>query len=214
MTTRFRRPVGLCAVMLAPSILSGCVHSREDASTAHPAHSFRVDSGLKLVVVMGRDTIRPDEQASIEVNFYVVNGPQLTTFDNDPGFYTVRVETSDGRPVNLVDPNGPASGSLGETRISLPARATLGQVINLRCLADGGGYAARDPAGSSRICLGSYPFRESGKYQVIVDYLGPEFRWQRLPMPRGGNAAVDTGGTLTTLAGARHMADTAILVVR
>jgi len=198
------------------SLLCGCSASRRSMpADRSPLSMLKVDSGTKLVLKLPRDTIAADDQAAIEVSYYVVNGPKQTTFDNEPGFYNLHVETVDGRPVNPTNPNSPASGSLGETRISLPARAVLGQVVNLRCIQDGAGYAGGDPAASAATCLGSYPLHDRGSYRIILEYSGPDFRWQQPEREAGrGTPAVDTGATLRVIPGARHMADTAVLVVR
>lgn len=198
---------------LVLSVAYGCSETSRDISPAEMSvPMLRVDSGTKLVVVLPRDTIALHDNAPVEVHYYVVNGPQRITLDNDPGFYSVRIETSAGRPVRPTGDLSPASGSLGQTRMELPARAILGQLVNLHCIQDGAGYSGGDPAASDA-CLGSYPLQESGSYRVIIEYAGPEFRWEQGPRS-GSTAAVDTGATLKAISNARKMADTAVLVVR
>jgi hypothetical protein len=216
MTTRRRPLIGSAGVSLMLSLVCGCSTSPRNTSAARsPLSRLKADSGTKLVLSLVRDTIVADDQAALEVNYYIVNGPKRTTFDNEPGFFRLQVQTVDGRPINPSNPSSPASGSLGETKISLPARAILGQVVNLRCVQDGAGYAGGDPAGVSTNCLGSYPLHERGSYRIVLDYSGPEFTWQQAAGATGrGAAALDTGATLKVIPNARHMADTAILVVR
>jgi len=198
------------------AVLSGCSTSPQKApSIRSPLSMLKTDSGTKLVLSLPRDTIAADDQTPLAVNYYIVNGPGRTTFDNEPGLYNLRVQTADGRLINPSNPSSPAAGSLGETRISLPARAILGQVVNLRCIQDGAGYAGGDPAGASADCLGSYPLHERGSYLIILEYSGPDFTWQQpAKASKRGTAAVDTGAALKVIPGARHLADTANLVVR
>jgi len=215
MTTQRRPLMGSAGVSLMLSLLCGCSASpRNTTSARSPLSMLKVDSGTKLVLSLPRDTIAADDQAAIEVNYYVVNGPKRTTFDNEPGFYSLQVQTSGGRPVNAINPSAPATGSLGDTRISLPARAILGQVVNLRCIQDGAGYAGGDPAGAAAPCLGGYPLRERGTYRIIIEYSGPDFGSQQAERAAGSNAAADTGARLKAIPGARHMAATATIVVK
>lgn len=166
---------------------------------------------MKLRVVLPRDTIAADDHAAVEVYYYVINGPSEVVFDNGPGFYSVRLQTLAGQDLRPIDTTAPVTSSMGpfQTRIALPARAVLGQVVNLRCVADAGGYLG-DPIQAST-CLGRYRLEERGSYRVIVEYAGPEFRLEQ--QQRKAGSGFDTA-FLKEVPQGRHMADTAKFVVR
>ena len=202
---------GVALVLL---VLWRCSDFQRNTPLARSSLSMlKVDSGAKLVVALPRDTISADDNAAIEVHYYVVNGPKRITFDNNPGFYSLQVQTSEGQPVTPSNATAPVTGSIGPTRIELPARAILGQVVDLRCVRDEAGYGG-DPTASDA-CLGGYPLHERGSYRIILEYWGPEFKWQPPETTGGrGTPAADTGGILKTIPRGRHMADTVTLMVK
>lgn len=160
-----------------------------------------------LRVVLPKDTVQARDRAPLKIAYYIINGANPIQFDNNPGFYEVRVETDKG---SLVQPNrlaAPAGGSWGETRQVLPAGAVLGQVLNLRCIQDGAGYGG-DPLTASEDCIAVYGLEQPGSYRVVMRYEGPTIEWDSAEVD---GAAADTGG------GVRNarlvLSDTASLIV-
>lgn len=204
------------AQALAVFLVCGCTDTRSDARLDRSAIVVhRVDSGLRLVVFVSRDTIAASDQTAVEVNYLVVNGPKRVMFDNEPGLFSVQIWSSKGQIVSPDSAASPASGSLGETKLVLPARAVLSQVLNLRCIADGAGYGGADPATASDRCLGSYSLRTRDSYRIVVDYRGPDLRWQQaVTTDRRAGSRLDTDNVLQSMLRALHLADTAVLVVR
>jgi len=215
MTTQSRLLIAYSAIALVLPMLCGCSDSQSDIRLRGSALPLlKVDSGATVVIALARDTIAPSDRAAVEVYYYVVNGPRRTIFDNDPGFYSLHVQTSEGFSAGPTNVTAPITGSLGQTRMSLPARAIFGQVVNLRCIQDGAGYGEGDPAGWGA-CLGGYSLHEPGSYRIVLEYWGPDFKWQQAKESGGSEiAAADTGAVLEVLPRARHMADTVTLVVR
>ena len=203
-------------VALVMLLLSGCSDSRGNNSSARtPLSMFTVDSGVKLVITLPRDTIASDDQSPIDVNYYVVTGPTELIFDNNPGLYDLHVLTADGRLVKPTIERYTASMMIGETKLSLPARAMLGQALNLRCVQDEAGYGGGDPAGASDSCLGGYPLHERGSYRIIINYRGPDLRWRRPTSAAESSRAVfGKRAILEVIPDARHLADTATIVVK
>jgi hypothetical protein len=212
MSKLYRRVLGPVTGVLAQALYACKGHQSAPTGTAS-LKSLRVDSGVRVVALLPRDTIDASDQAPVILDYYVVNGPKATQFDNDPLSYTFRVETFEGREIRAVERNGPASGSYGETKLNLPARALLRQSINLRRIADGAGYGGLDPMKAASVCLTRYSLQDRGKYRIIVDYTGRELSW-RQDTPVSSKAAADTSAVSHSVPNARHLSDTAILVVR
>jgi len=170
----------------------------------------RADTGLDLRVQLRRDTISATSRAPVEVVYFVVNGPTMTKFDNNPGHFGFTVTTGDGSPVPPSLETSPILVSEGpRVEMVLPAGALIGQVQDLRCIVQG--RFVRD-TGRRRTCLKSYDFARPGTYQVIVEYRGPD-TWPDLD----SLIAADSGwiGEVTgPLSQGRRLADTATLVVR
>jgi hypothetical protein len=170
------------------------------AVRTRPFDSLRSAAEMTLRIELARDTITADDNAIVAVHYYIVNGSQPTTFDNNPGFFRIRIENEGGSPIAPVRVAYPVTGFWGSTTLELPARAVLGQVIDLRCIQDRAGYAG-DPI-EPVDCLVMYQLNRPGMYRVIIEYDGPGYRW-------------DTdSGTQQIVDSERQLADTASLIVR
>jgi hypothetical protein len=204
--------VGLArlSLVLAFGALQGC--SRPERTRPWTADDFepRADEHVMLQVVLPRDTVDQGYPGAVEVFYYVVNGAEPMTLDNRPERWQVRLETQDGRPVAPTVVSSPATGMLGDTRLMLPARGILGQVVNLRCIRDGAGYVG-DPTEREE-CLGFYDLDRAGVYRVILEYTGPD---HRVPVRDSASVSTDTAtrGGSRSEPGTFQMADTATLVV-
>ena len=203
---------GLAPALLVCAMLAGGCEAPPAAEPgALPPDLLAVpDTGVAMRVHLPRDTISVGDGGPLELRFTILNGNQVTEFDNNPGAYTVRVLAEDGTPVPPVVLSHGATGLLPQTRMVLPGRSTLGQVVDLRCFEDGGGYW-RDPSLPKR-CLGHWELGEPGTYRVVLEYDGSRFEWRK----RGDPLAADSSTNVTRheIVGGRRMADTATLVVR
>lgn len=129
----------------------------------------RADTGLEMRVVLGRDTVSSRDIAPLEVFYFIVNGPTLTRFDNDPDRFSFKLTRLDHSPVQPVSVSSPILVSQGDRiDMTLPGGALFGQVQDLRCIVQGRYVASRTP----RSCLAAYDLREPGTYRVIVEYRG------------------------------------------
>ena len=200
-------------MVLGTAMLPAC--AKPPNASAPAEHAFilaKANSGIELRIDIPRDTISADDRGAVEMHYYIINGPRAAIFDNAPGSYEIRVERIDGESVPPVVVTSPVTGSQGQTTMELPARAVLGQVMNLRCIQDGAGYRG-DPSAPDR-CLGLYKLDQAGSYRVILQYEGPDLQW---PKPVPGNAPMDSGAAnaraIQVVEAGRRLADTASLVV-
>jgi hypothetical protein len=180
---------------------------KDDVSFLAP----RADTGVELRVRLRRDTIAATGGAPVEVLYFVVNGPAMTAFDNDPGNFVFTVTTDEGEPVQPSSSSSPIlSGEGPRVNMVLPAGAIVGQVQDFRCIVQGRYVPA---SVRRRTCLASYDFTQPGTYRVVVEYRGPD--------DYGGNfdsltAAADSGRIrfpVDPIAEGLRLADTATLVV-
>ncbi len=160
----------------AGAVTWGCSQPSETQGSGDGAIRLleaRRDSGVVLRALLLRDTIPPGNDASVEVVYAVVNGPRPMRFDNDPGRYRIVVNGPDGQPAKSLGGAGPAAGIRGQFRMMLPAGGSLVQRQDLRCIND----AAYSPVHFSPgmdTCLAMYDLGAPGRYQVIVEYFGPD----------------------------------------
>jgi hypothetical protein len=196
--------------VIGSAVCSSCSTPQNDlVSPEHKYAMLKVDSGIALQVGLGRDTIRVGDQAPVELHYTVVNGPQPSRFDNEPGNYEIRLERADGRPVPPVFITSPVTGASINAVLFLPARAVFGQVMDLRCIQDRAGYGS-DPSRPPR-CLGLYKLDEPGAYRVILRYEGDDLT--RQPTRRSTMMDSVTKETSQEQEAILRMADTATLIV-
>lgn len=199
-------PAVMCVLAFA-----GCSPRGEaPADLAHRPVIAAVDTGAVLRVVLPQDTIKGGGRADVPFYFYVINGPSPLMFDNEPGTFTVSVHAQSGNTIEPVFVMSPVLASYGETTLDLPARAILGQVMNLACISDGAGYGG-DPLDGKQ-CLGYFQFDQPGTYRVVLSYEGDLLRWPRM---EEGATGMDTASKVRPerIRGGRRMSDRATLVV-
>lgn len=175
-----------------------------------PILDARPDTGLVLRAALHRDTISVRDRSPVEVSYFVINGGSERVFDNEPGRFLFTVQRVNGAVIPPARMSPPVTGTWGpRVKPVLPARATLGQVEDLRCI-EGAAYGIAP--GAPRECLASYSFDEPGTYRVVVQYQGPDV-WPDLDSLMAadtGKIDLEAGGPV---AEGRRLADTVTLVV-
>lgn len=192
-------------VLVAAGVL-GCSGEQEQQKWSVPL-AVRSQSGLSLAVSVPHDSITLASEA-VYLEYHIVNGTKPSRFDNNPGLFEVRVESDEGRAVEPVFITAPLLRSMGSTQIRLPARSSLSQVINLKCIQDAAGYGG-DPLDPDE-CLGFYEFDQPGNYRIILMYTGPSLDH---PENEGTGAANVQGSAIQNEAPNLQLADTATLIV-
>lgn len=140
-------------------VFSGC--SPEPDGQASGLRLFSAPRlGLSLQIALSADTVAAGDTAGLYLQYYVVSGASSSRFDNSPGMFASRVERESGEVVDGEFVTHPLNRRMGNTRVVIPARGALGQVINLRCIQDAAGYGG-DPLNPD-VCLGFYKFDRPG----------------------------------------------------
>lgn len=175
--TRRTRLRMLVVIVVASAALAGSC--RPNLREAVPANAVlrlieaKRDTGIRIRIAMLADTVYARDTQPVEVLVAITNGPLQRKFDNHPGRFHILVTDWQQHQARSLGGSGPVLGSLGDTRILLPANATLLQRHDLRCIRDNGAYrsAAPEPP-SNEGCLARYAFDSPGRYRVIVEYQG------------------------------------------
>ena len=130
-------------------VLTGACTERRQATVRreHAPFSITADSDVALVGRLPRDTVFLADSSPLLLHYYIANGPAGTWFENQPGLFFFDIQKLDGTSIVGPEVTHPKTGTYGTTRLFLPARAVLGQVVNLRCIQDGLGYWVREPGG-------------------------------------------------------------------
>src|ERR1700741_5268229 len=161
------------AALLLALAGSGCSVERGAQAESRDVSSLltaKADTGLELRIILGRDTVSAREKTPLQVFYFVVNGPSLIEFDNDPDRYVFQLQEQDGSPVEPSSASSPVLSSHGDrVRLVLPAGGLLGQVQDLRCIVQG--HYVAEPI-TPPTCLAEYSLSEPGTYRVIVEYMG------------------------------------------
>lgn len=207
---RTRAAARFC-LLLAFAAVEGCTDREHDHGSAPRLFAPKANDRMTFQIVLARDTISPDDNQAVELYYYVVNGTRRVTFDNDPGRYKIRLERQNGQAVPPAYVTSPVTGMLGRTTMVLPARAILGQVVDLRCLRDGAGY--RGDMSAQEGCLRRFALDSAGIYRVILEYDGTDYRRRQTTNAESVAAGAAKADKQPHVDDSLQMADTATLVI-
>lgn len=159
------------ALLFAATVISpGCTVPRTPRDSVDPSlFETAGDAEVALRLVLAEDTLGTAARKGEILYYYIVNGSSPRQLDLNPGNFRITVRTESGDVVKPSNVASPASGSWGQTTLMLPARAILGQALDLRCIRDGAGYSG-DPL-EKEDCLGGYRLHVPGVYEIILQYL-------------------------------------------